>query len=453
MRFPVKLDHLSKATGILMGGTALGQAILLLALPFLTRIYTPDNFNVLAVYVAIVGVFAGAACLRLDVAISIPETSDEAKKLLVLAVISASAVSTAVAAGVWLLGMLFPIEYGIDRDVFSLMVWAGLFAIGTLNAFQVWYVREKKFMGLSLVKLIQAVSSVMVQVGIGLLGGKSYGLILGYIANSAVGSLVFALSLLWRAGKSTRLRVVGLGKTLRDYSRFPKYSTFESLANEGASQIPVLLIAFLVGGAEAGFLMLAVRVLQAPIALLGNAVSQVFLSEAPEKERQGALGQFALEMMVRLAKVGVGPLIAAGILAPSLFPLVFGDQWQRSGELISWMTPWFIAQFIVSPVSLSLHVKGRQKVALALQIFALVFRGGIVGVCILAFPGVVVEAYAVSGFVVYFVYLLCVLKVLGVSPLKLLGALREVILPVAVFTGGGLCALLVLGVLQAKGAV
>lgn len=453
MKMPVKLDHLSRATGILMGGTALGQAILLLALPFLTRLYTPEHFNVLAVYVAIVGVFAGAACLRLDVAISIPETACEARQLLVLAVTCASIVSIAVAIGVWVVGELFSIDYGIDRKIFSFLVGAGLFSVGALNAFQVWYVREKKFMSLSLVKLSQAILSVLVQVAFGLLEGKTYGLLLGYIANSAVGAAAFALGLLWKAGKTALMAYSELKKVFKDYSRFPKYSTFESLANEGASQIPILLIAFFVGGAEAGFLMLAARVLQAPIALLGNAVSQVFLSEAPEKERQGVLGEFALEMMVRLAKVGVGPLIAAGLLAPVLFPVVFGSQWQRSGELISWMTPWFIAQFVVSPVSLSLHVKGRQKVALALQVFALAFRVAVVGICVLAFSGVVVEAYAVSGFFVYGIYLLCVLKVLGVSPVSLLIALKQALLPIMAFTGMGLCGLLVFGFFHTQGVV
>lgn len=453
MKRLLKIDHLSKATGILMGGTALGQAILLLALPFLTRIFTPEHFNVLAVYVAIVGVFAGAACLRLDVAISIPEAVGEARCLLTLAVMCAAVVSAIVAIGVWLVGKFLLIDFGIDLDTFSLLVGVGLFSIGTLNTFQVWYVREKKFMSLSLVKLGQAIGSVLVQVAFGLLGGKAYGLLLGYIANSALGALAFSLHILWKAGGPARIAFGKLKQVLSDYSRFPRYSTFESLANEGASQIPVLLIAFWVGGAEAGFLMLAARVLQAPIALLGNAVSQVFLSEAPEKERQGVLGDFALEMMVRLAKVGVGPLIVAGLLAPALFPIVFGEQWQRSGELISWMTPWFIVQFIVSPVSLSLHVKGRQKIALLLQVFTLLFRVAAVGICVFAFSNVVVEVYALSGLVVYTVYLHCVLTVLGIKWVDLGGALRKAMLPILGFTGVGLSLLLMISLVHAKGVV
>ncbi|MEG0858024.1 MAG: oligosaccharide flippase family protein [Pseudomonas sp.] len=449
----MKLDHLSKATGVLMGGTAMGQAILLLALPFLTRFFTPESFNVLAVYVAIVGVFAGAACLRLDVAISLPKMPAEAKCLLVLAVLCAGAVSIVVAIGVWLVGRVFDVDYGIELELFSLLVGVGLFSVGALNAFQVWYVREKKFMSLSLVKLSQAIFSVLVQVVFGLLGGKAHGLLLGYITNSAVGAGAFALHLLWRAGAPGRVALRELKKVFSEYSRFPKYSTAESLANEGASQIPILLIAFFVGGAEAGFLMLAVRVLQAPIGLLGNAVSQVFLSEAPEKERQGELGAFALEMMVRLAKVGVGPLIVAGLLAPTLFPIVFGEQWGRSGELISWMTPWFIAQFIVSPVSLSLHVKGRQKVALTLQMFALVFRIAAVVLCVLVFEGVVVEVYAISGFVVYTAYLACVLKVLGIQPCAFLKAFRSAMFPIIVCLVAGVSVLAALELLNIKGMV
>jgi hypothetical protein len=65
------------------------------------------------------------------------------------------------------------------------------------------------------------------------------------------------------------------------YRRFPVYSTWEALANSAAIHVPVILVAAVAAPDEAGYLMLAMYVLQAPMSLIGAAVGQVYLSKAP----------------------------------------------------------------------------------------------------------------------------------------------------------------------------
>ena len=62
----------ARSVGVLAGGTAVAQGIGVLALPLITRLYTPEDFSVLAVYSSILGIVAGVACLRLDVASQCP---------------------------------------------------------------------------------------------------------------------------------------------------------------------------------------------------------------------------------------------------------------------------------------------------------------------------------------------------------------------------------------------
>lgn len=58
--------------GILVGGTAFAQALMVLVLPLLTRLYTPEDFNVLAVYASILSIISVAACLRLEITVPLP---------------------------------------------------------------------------------------------------------------------------------------------------------------------------------------------------------------------------------------------------------------------------------------------------------------------------------------------------------------------------------------------
>jgi O-antigen/teichoic acid export membrane protein len=94
-----------------------------------------------------------------------------------------------------------------------------------------------------------------------------------------------------------------------------------------------------------------------------------------------------------------------GILSPILFPFIFGPSWIRAGYLVSWMTPWFIFQFLASPISMTLHVIGEQKAALGLQIFSLATRLGAVWLALEIDPRFAVESYALSGAIVYASYL------------------------------------------------
>lgn len=418
MKFMLKLDQVTKAASLLVGGAALGQAIMLLALPLLTRLYSPEDFNTLAIYVAIVGIFSGAICLRFDIAIPLPEASADAWQLTILSIVCAAVFSSIIAAGLNFLLLVFAINVGIESHVFSIMIGLGLFSMGAFNSLQMWYIREKSFLCISIVKTLQSVAVVLVQVGAGIWLATVAGLLWGQFANGVVGSLALLLILKNSSFCSVLLSFEDIKRFFREYGRFPKYSVFESLANEAASQLPVLLIAFLLGGSEAGMLMLAMRVLQAPIALLGNAVSQVYLSQAPLCERNGELAVLSKNILVRLAKIGVAPLIFVGIGAPAIFPIVFGAEWARAGEIISWMAPWFILQLLVSPISMSLHIKGRQDAALKLQLLSLFIRVASVVICYLAVPVYMVQVYALSGAVTYLIYLIFVFKVLGISLLE-----------------------------------
>src|SRR5690606_34215664 len=126
----------------------------------------------------------------------------------------------------------------------------------------------------------------------------------------------------------------------------------EALFNTAANQLPIIMIAAAAAGPEAAFLFLAMRVMGLPMGLVGRSVAQVYLSEAPERLRQGTLPAFTHRTMWTLFKTGAPPLIAVGVISPFAFPVVFGEEWTRSGWLVAWMIPWFILQFVATPVAM-----------------------------------------------------------------------------------------------------
>lgn len=402
-----------KSVSVLVGGTALAHGITAIALPVLSRLYTPADFSALAVYTSLVAIISVAACLRFDVAVSLPSRDSDAANLLALGCASALVVSLMVAVPV----LLVPerIATWLNQSALQSYLWLlplGIMLAASYNALQGWMVRRKEFGQLAQSRITQSVAATGTQLGMGLGGLGVVGLLVGYSMNTGAACLVLGHRIARRERKA--LRAVAWSRMCAmfvEYHRFPRYSMFEALSNSAAIQIPIIMIAAVAAGPEAGYLSMAMYVMQAPMALVGTAIGQVYLSRAPDEHRAGRLGVFTAEVFGGLLKAGLGPLLFVGILSPAMFGFIFGEDWRRAGNLVAWMTPWFIMQFLTSPISMALHVTGRQSTAMALQHFSLIVRVAAVWLSASIFPTFVSEIYSVSGFVVYGVYAILVLQI------------------------------------------
>ncbi|WP_458735739.1 oligosaccharide flippase family protein [Zobellella taiwanensis] len=403
-----------RSVSVLVGGTAFAQLITLLALPILTRFYSPDDFGVLAVYSSFLALISVIACLRFEIAIPMPKEDKDAAVLLLLSLASLVVITLLTTIGV--LFFSSQIELATEGKLvgYLWLIPIGVFFSGLYAALQYWATRHKAFPLIAKTRMTQAISGSSTQLGFGLFGLAPFGLLVGQLLS--VGAGVFGLSKYLIKTQRSLFKETSLNRVklvFKQYDRFPKYSTWEAFANSGAIQIPVILIAYYAVSAEAGFLMLAMRLLSAPMSLIGGAVAQVYLAEASEKYHEGVLQKFTHKTIFSLFKIGLPALLFAGVAAPFLISLIFGDEWQRTGVLISWMAPWFLMQFITSPVSMALHITHSQKIAMVLQFFGLIIRVGSVFIAGFYFNEYIAEVYAVTGFIFYSLYLFVVLYILN----------------------------------------
>ncbi|ASR44926.1 hypothetical protein BEN78_04995 [Xanthomonas citri pv. mangiferaeindicae] len=411
----MKVGGVGRSIGVLVGGTAFAQALSVLALPVLTRLYTPEDFSVLAVYTALLGILTVIASLRLEIAIPLPEADSDAANLLAIALCSSAAFGALLGVVVAFWGQ--PISLLLDAPQLARHLWLlplGVWIAGSYMALQYWTSRRKNFSAVARTRMSQAVGGTITQLGLGALNISPLGLLLGQFIKSGAGVVGLGRRLL--ISDRTALRAVNrrdMVRVLGEYKRFPKYSMLEAFANTASIQVPVLIIAASSPGHDAGYLLLAMQVLAIPAALIGQAVGQVFLSHAAEKNRSGDLAAFAAKTIGNLIAIGAGPMLAVAILAPTAFPLLFGQDWARSGHLVTWMAPWFFMQFITSPVSMVLHIRSQQRIALLLQLGGLALRAGMVAASVAIAPHLAVETYAISGFIFYFAYFLTVTRLLN----------------------------------------
>ncbi|WP_373358246.1 lipopolysaccharide biosynthesis protein [Acinetobacter lactucae] len=401
-----------KAVSVLVGGTAFSQLIGLICLPILTRLYSPEDYTVLGVYVAIVSILSVIACLRLEIAIPIPESDGEAKSLLLLALfINFGFVSILYL----LLFLLYPFLKGF-HVIQQLSIWIWLIPLGVLlsgvySALQYWSTRKKRFGEIARTRMTQAITGNTASLAVGATAGSFSGLILGQLFSFGGGLLKLSKSA-YKDSIAVKEKV-NLKETLNKYKDFPKYSTFEALANISALQLPLIIIASFSVGPEVGYLMLSMKVLGIPMGLIGGAMSQVYLSHASKFYEDGKLYSYTISILKKILKLVTLPFIILAILSPYLFTFIFGKEWSDLGAYILIMIPWYFLQILSSPVSMALHVVGKQKIALILQIIGFILRVVILWGVLILESKFAVNYYIISGFLFYLIYIVTILLSIG----------------------------------------
>lgn len=399
-----------KSISVLVGGTVFAQGVVVLSLPILTRLYSPSEFSIFAVYASLLGVLSTISCLRFELAIPISNKDREAVSLVLLALISN--VITSILITFFICLFYNEILIILKIEAFSQLIWlipVGMFFSGLYITFQYWATRNKKFTAIAQTKVLQSVSGVLTQIIMGITGFSVIGLILGQIVKISAGLYGLIWGFWQDANKYVKeIKFEFLKISFIKYDQYPKYSTLEALANSSAIHLPVILIAAFSTGSDAGYLMLAMQVMMIPMQLIGNAISQVYLGHAPEKYKVGELTHYTKKCVFQLVKIGIIPLAIISLVAPFVFPYVFGGEWKRAGDMMLWMLPWFVMQLIVSPISMSLYIIDKPKLALILQMFGLVFRVGGLLLISIYYQKYMFEYYAISGFIFYSIYLIVV---------------------------------------------
>ena len=138
--------------------------------------------------------------------------------------------------------------------------------------------------------------------------------------------------------------------------------------NAASGQLPLLLIAGRFGAETSGLFALTIRVLGAPIGLLGAAVLDVFKRSAScsYRDKGHCKNEYVRTFWVLL--VG-GVLLALGVnlVAERLFVVAFGEPWRQAGVIAIWLMPMFALRFVASPLSYVFYIAGKQQVDLVWQ--------------------------------------------------------------------------------------
>lgn len=361
---------------VMAGGTAAAQAITMALSPFITRLYGPEAFGLMGVFMAIIGIVAPVSALTYPIAIVLPKQEIAAKALIRLSLFITLGVSF-VATVILLLFQSSIVQFFQLQEIasFLFLIPVVILFSGLLQTAEQWLIRTKQFAVTAKVTFFQAVIIQGSKVGVGLV----YPLASVLIVLSALGKGVKALLLILFANRTdnqqperTRPAIKEVAKRHRD---FPIYRAPEVFINASSQSLPMLMLTSFFGPASAGFYSIGKSVLSLPAQLIGKSVGDVFyprISEAANNDEN--LTDLIKKATLSLGAVGLVPFGTVMLFGPWLFSFVFGAEWVTAGEYARWMALWTFFGFINRPSVMSLPVLSAQAFHLTLTIIMLIVR-------------------------------------------------------------------------------
>lgn len=355
----------TRSVSLLAAGTAGGQAFALLAAPLLTRIYSPADFGHLQVYVSIMSFAMLTSTWRYELAIPLPDKDEGAAEVLAVTLCVLVIMVLAYAGAVWWIGghATLPGPFAALQP-YLWMIPIAILGGGAYQAISYWSLRQKNYAQVAGTRLTQVASQIVVQLAAGgLFSAGVMGLLLGDTIGRINGCASLA-RLAWRRHHEIfrRVRLVGMRGVASHYRHFPLISTVSGLVNTAGFAVPVLLIADFYGAQVLGWFALVSRLLAAPATLVGQAISQVYMSEAARGLHSDprALQRLFLDTLRRLAWLGAVPCALFVIAAPPLFAFVFGEEWREAGHYARLLAVMYYMSLVAGPLMPTLSVLEKQ---------------------------------------------------------------------------------------------
>ena len=158
-----------KNTLALFTGTVVAQAIPILISPLLTRIYDPQDFGLLAIYVSLSGLFGIIATGRYELAIVLPKENKDGLSLFALSIILALIIAALTLVLVALFGTQIASWYKEPKiERWLVLIPVTVLFTGIYQALNYYATRKKSFANISVSKVTDSFLNSLVKLLVGI---------------------------------------------------------------------------------------------------------------------------------------------------------------------------------------------------------------------------------------------------------------------------------------------
>lgn len=351
-------------------GNTVAQAIPLIISPILTRIYTPEDFGVFGLYIAIMAILSAFINGQYHIAIVLPVNYHKAIHLAALSLFITLLLSLFSISIIYLfyeqILILFP-NKGIEEIIYFIPL--SILVLGLFNIYNYLYTREKMYKNISKSEILKTFSTSFLQIILGYLSKDLIFLIIGNIFGFFISIVYLFLKFkhkIKRINKKTLLVV------MRRYIDFPKINIFNNLLYNLSQYLIYIFITIIYEIKYAGFYTLIQRVMLVPSSIIGKAFSQVFFQQMRDSIKINQAKQNFRETLFLLIPSSGLIFLILYFFIEEIFVIVFGEKWLEAGVIAKILVPLFFTQFIRSSLNTITMVYEKQKEQMIINLIMLI---------------------------------------------------------------------------------
>ncbi len=422
----------------LLAGTILAQIITVSVSPILTRLYTPEDFGVFALYTSIASILVIFGTCRYELAIVLPEEDGEARdlaRLCILLSLLVAVVSVLVMAA--FCARLAAFFERPEIEPFLLLAPCTVIFTCAYQTLSYWSNRRRHYGDIAVSAAMQSAGSSAVNIFLGLAKLLQCGLIVGAVAGQLVAVLVLGRRIVRRRelGLLESLEWKALWRVASRHRKFPKFNMPYSLVVVASQRYFIYVLIAFGFLREVGFFVFCRAILFLPVGLLAQSLGRVFFKEAAEHIGTPRIESLVGGLMDRAKVLCTPALIFFVFWAPDMFSVAFGADWREAGIYAAMFAPAAYCLLYTSWTERMFEVTGTQKVALLIQLGSDVSTAILIAVMLYlgARPSHCVLAYSIAACIYHGVHMYYIFRV-GKIPLKNLAVLvRGIALRVLLF--------------------
>jgi len=360
----------------LMTGTMIAQAIPIAISPILTRIYTPEDFGLFALYISMASIISVIATGRYELAIMLPKEDEDAVNIVVLSLLLSFFVSFIALLIVFFFNT--QITNFLENPTISNWLYfipITVFLTGLYQSFNYWSSRKKYFKQLATTKVLQSTTTSGTNLGMGFNDFGASGLIL----SSAIGQFLattFLGKMIWNKDKKlffvvSKKKIVSMaGK----YIKFPKYDIPSAFLNSMSTHAFIIVFGKIFGASYLGFYSFAQRLLFVPSSVLTSSLSDVTyqkLSYLYADKKYMEMNEIITNLVKKLFYFMTLPFLLIILTSQYYIPLIFGEAWLELYKYFYVLSILIYATLLIVPISHLLKIYTLQNISLFQHLFVI----------------------------------------------------------------------------------
>jgi len=367
----------------LMTGTVVAQAIPIAISPILTRIYSPEEFGLFALFFAILSILSVLANGRYENAVMLPKKDEDALHLFALGIIINIFLSILLLIIVTIFNEQITKVLGNEEiSLWLYFIPISLFFTGLFNILNSMNNRQKNYKDIASATITKSMVMALVQLVVGLIKSGAAGLILGQILAQFFANVKLFKNIIKDKKAIFSIKKLKIIALAIKYKKFPIFSLPSALANVLSGQLSNILISSFYSVATLGFYSLIQRMLAIPSVLIGKSIGQVYYEEGTRaRKKNGVVTDIFNSTFKKLVIIGLPSFSILFFVVEDLFAFVFGEEWRIAGHYAQIVIPMFFMRFVVASLSITYDMFGYLKLELIWQVALLVGSVILVVVC------------------------------------------------------------------------